>query len=95
MSHLRVLGARRVTRCELHTEDPLTLGATEKNVFTLPLRLKFVHPWSAATSCDVPMTKCRKFQFVPKFSVLLCRRINGFGRIAKKRTLIWSVKFTL
>ena len=37
--------------------------------------------------------KYRQFQLVRKCSVLLCGRINGFGRIVKICTPIWTVKF--
>jgi hypothetical protein len=48
-SHLKILGARRVTETKFHTEDPQILGVTVQTVVaTATWRLGFVvHPWYA------------------------------------------------
>ena len=45
-SHLKILGAKVVTRNKFNTEDPKILGATVQNVFTTKIwRLGFVYLW--------------------------------------------------
>jgi hypothetical protein len=61
-SHLKILGAKRVTRGKFHTEDPKILGATGKNsVAQATWRPGFVYPCSRR--CDNPKKKyfsCRE-----------------------------------
>jgi hypothetical protein len=49
MSHLRILGAVRVTSSKFRTEDPHILGGTVRSIVaTTTWRLGFVQPWVRA-----------------------------------------------
>lgn len=44
-SQLKIIGSRRATQSEFHTEDPQILGATKQNLVMVTWHLGFVHPW--------------------------------------------------
>ena len=48
-SHLKILGARRVTNSRFRPEDPQILGGMVQSIVaTTTWRLGFVHPWFRA-----------------------------------------------
>jgi hypothetical protein len=65
MSHLKILGTRRVTSSKFRAEDPQILGGTLQSiVVTTTWRLGFVHPYVRAV-CAAAVAHVLNLLFSP------------------------------